>query len=53
MALDGSDKKTVVVIDLMIHIVIFVILVITYVSQYIFCFDSRNMCEKQNIVGFQ
>ena len=32
MALDGSDKKTVVVIDLMIHIVIFVILVITYMS---------------------
>ena len=52
MALDGRDKKTVVVIK-MIRIEIFVILVITYVSQYIFCFDSRNMCEKQNIVGFQ
>ena len=32
MALDGSDKKAVVVIDLMIHIVIFVILVIAYMS---------------------
>ena len=37
MALDGSDKKTVVVIDLMIHIVIFVILVITKIDLVYLC----------------
>ena len=37
MALDGSDKKTVVVIDLMIQIVIFVILVITKIDLVYLC----------------